>query len=63
LFSKACLALGVEASDAVMIGDNPQTDGEGAALAGIPAILIGRHFGLSLADLIEPTEAAGVGQA
>lgn len=55
LFAKACTALGVEASDAVMIGDNPQTDVEGATLAGIPAILIGQHSGLTLADLIEPT--------
>lgn len=62
LFSKACLALGIEASDAVMIGDNPQTDGEGAARAGIPAILIGQHSGLNLADLIEPAVAAGVRQ-
>lgn len=52
LFAKACMALGVEASDAVMIGDNPLTDAEGAALAGIPAILIGQHSGLTLADLI-----------
>jgi HAD superfamily hydrolase (TIGR01450 family) len=59
LFSKACMALGVEANDAVMIGDNPQTDGEGAALAGIPAILIGQHSGLTLADLIEPSAASG----
>lgn len=54
LFARACTALGVEASDAVMIGDNPQTDVEGATLAGIPAILIGQHSGLTLADLIEP---------
>jgi 4-nitrophenyl phosphatase len=62
LFSKACLALGVEASDAVMIGDNPRTDGEGAGRAGIPAILIGQHSGLSLADLIEPAAAATLNQ-
>lgn len=63
LFSKACMALGVKASDAVMIGDNPQTDGEGAALAGIPAILIGQHSGLTLADLIEQTVVSDTGQA
>lgn len=63
LFSKACMALGVEASDAVMIGDNPQTDIEGAALAGIPAILIGQHSGLTLADLLEPRAAPDAQQA
>lgn len=57
LFSKACMALGIEASDAVMIGDNPQTDIEGATLAGIPAILIGQHSGLTLSDLLEPRTA------
>jgi ribonucleotide monophosphatase NagD (HAD superfamily) len=46
-----------------MIGDNPQTDGEGAALAGIPAILIGQHSGLTLADLIEQTVVSDTGQA
>ncbi|WP_231726932.1 HAD hydrolase-like protein [Sphingomonas sp. CCH18-B1] len=55
--------VGVKASDAVMIGDNPQTDGEGAALAGIPAILIGQHSGLTLADLIEQTVVSDTGQA
>lgn len=63
LFARACAALGVEASDAVMIGDNPQTDIEGAALAGIPAILIGQDSGLTLADLLEPRAAPDVAQA
>lgn len=63
LFAKACMALGVEARDAVMIGDNPLTDVEGAALAGIPAILIGQHSGLTLADLIEPATASRAGQS
>ncbi len=53
LFSQACETIGIAASDAVMIGDNPQTDGEGAANAGIQSILVGRNSLLSLEHLVE----------
>ena len=35
--------LGVTPEEAVMIGDNPTTDGAGAAAMGIPFILVGRR--------------------
>jgi 4-nitrophenyl phosphatase len=38
LFELACAAVGVEPSQAVMIGDNPQTDMAGARAAGMKAI-------------------------
>lgn len=41
LFRLALRRLGADAGDAVMIGDNPTTDGAGAARLGIPALLIG----------------------
>lgn len=53
LFKSACAALGVSASEAVMVGDNPMTDGKGATSAGIQPILIGQHSHLNLEHLVE----------
>jgi 4-nitrophenyl phosphatase len=43
MFAAALRRLGVTPEDAVMIGDNPVTDGAGASALGIPFILVGRH--------------------
>lgn len=51
LFERACAALDVDANDAVMIGDNPDTDIVGAEAYGIRSILIGPRSGLSFKDL------------
>lgn len=51
LFQQACLALGVHASQAVMIGDNPQTDIIGANQLNMASILVSPGSNLSLADL------------
>ncbi len=57
LFERACAHLGIHASDAVMIGDNPETDGEGALQLGIRPILVGGQSPLQLDDLLEPLAA------
>lgn len=57
LFERACAYLGVAPEEAVMIGDNPDTDGDGAVNAGIRPILIGGHSPLRLEHLVEPTAA------
>lgn len=54
LFERACARLGVAAEEAVMIGDNPYTDGEGAIRAGIRAIIIGGTSPVRLEHLVEP---------
>ncbi|MBT2188781.1 HAD-IA family hydrolase [Sphingobium sp. H33] len=55
LFELACERLSVTPGEAVMIGDNPETDGEGARRAGIHAILVGGASPLRLEHLIEPS--------
>jgi 4-nitrophenyl phosphatase len=57
LFERACRGLGIEPHQAVMIGDNPETDGEGALSLGIQSILIGGASSLSLEHLLEPLAA------
>ncbi|HTN14312.1 MAG TPA: HAD hydrolase-like protein [Sphingomonadaceae bacterium] len=57
LFERACAHLGIPACDAVMIGDNPETDGEGALKLGIRPILVGGQSPLRLDDLLEPLAA------
>ncbi len=52
LFEKACAIAGVLPHEAVMIGDNPLTDGQGALDFGITPILIGPHGDVSLDDLV-----------
>ncbi|SFG29060.1 4-nitrophenyl phosphatase [Novosphingobium sp. CF614] len=57
LFQRACQHLNVAPQHAVMIGDNPETDGEGALRLGIRSILIGGASSLKLEDLLEPIAA------
>lgn len=57
LFERACACLGVAPQDAVMIGDNPATDGQGARNAGIRSILIGGSSQLQLEHLVEHAPA------
>lgn len=43
LYSLALARLGLEPHQAVMIGDNPDTDTSGARALGIPTLLVGTH--------------------
>lgn len=52
LFLRACEALDVEPHEAVMIGDNPDTDVAGAAPLGLRCILVGGPGALRLDDLV-----------
>jgi 4-nitrophenyl phosphatase len=52
LFLRACEALAVRPEDAVMIGDNPDTDVAGAAPLGLRCILVDGPGGLRLGDLV-----------
>lgn len=52
LFLRACEALAVRPEDAVMIGDNPDTDVAGAAPLGLRCILVQGPAGLTLEDLV-----------
>lgn len=54
LFELACERLSVAPGEAVMIGDNPETDGEGAKRAGMHAILVGGASPIRLEHLVEP---------
>jgi len=56
LFERACRHLGIQPHDAVMIGDNPDTDGKGAANLGIRPILVGGTSRLRMEHLLEPSE-------
>ncbi len=57
LFERACSHLGIAPDEAVMIGDNPETDGEGALQFGIRPILVGGTSPLRMDDLLEPLAA------
>lgn len=52
LFAKACKALGLRPEQALMIGDNPDTDGAGAKALGSPCVLIGGRAAVSFDDLL-----------
>jgi len=52
LFEKACAALGVDPADAVMIGDNPETDGAGADALGMRSIIVDPASGDALDSYI-----------
>lgn len=52
LFARACAIADVSPSEAVMIGDNPLTDGKGARDYGITPILIGPQGDVSLDELV-----------
>lgn len=52
LFARACAVLGITPDEAVMVGDNPETDIAGAQAAGMASILIGGSDVGALGDLI-----------
>lgn len=52
LFDQACRALGVRPANAVMIGDNPDTDGAGAEALGASWVMIGGRSAVSFDDLL-----------
>jgi 4-nitrophenyl phosphatase len=52
LFDKACQALGVSPRQAVMIGDNPATDGAGAEALGLPWVMVGGESKLTFDHLL-----------
>lgn len=54
LFHIALRKVGVEPFEAVVIGDNPATDGEGARRLGIAFAAIGEGAAQNIADLISP---------
>lgn len=56
LFERACAGLGVSPAEALMIGDNPDTDGEGARRAGMRSIIIGGATSLRLEHLVHAGE-------
>ena len=58
LFSRALAVLGGTAAHAVMLGDNPATDGAGAQAAGIASIMIGTFSGGDVTDLASLVSAA-----
>jgi 4-nitrophenyl phosphatase len=57
LFERACRSLGISPQQAVMIGDNPETDGEGARRLDMKSIIVGGESGLRIDDLVEPVAA------
>ena len=57
LFARACARLAIKPQDAVMIGDNPDTDGEGALAFGIRPILVGGASPLRIGHLVDPAFA------
>lgn len=52
LFMMACEILGITPDEAVMIGDNAETDGCGAVACGIRPIIIGGPLQRTLADVV-----------
>jgi FMN phosphatase YigB (HAD superfamily) len=54
LFHRACEVLGISPDQAVMIGDNPDTDIKGARALGMGAVLIGAQGDISTLDLRLP---------
>jgi HAD superfamily hydrolase (TIGR01450 family) len=59
LFRRACAILGIAPRQAVMIGDNPETDIKGAIDFGIRSILVGGRSTVALDDLIAPVAMPG----
>lgn len=52
LFERACNHLGIQPHEAVMIGDNPATDGEGARNFGMTPVLVGGNSPVQISDLL-----------
>lgn len=61
LFEEGMRQLGATPDDVVLVGDNPATDGEGAARLGLPCILVGPAGGAAptLAALLDRLAAPG----
>jgi putative hydrolase of the HAD superfamily len=53
IFASALAVAGCDPEDALHVGDTPEEDGEGAAAAGIPHLLIDRGGGSEIASLAE----------
>ncbi len=53
LFHSALERIGAPPEEALMIGDNPLTDGEGAARIGMRHVIVGPQGGMTIADLLE----------
>lgn len=53
LYRRACAVLGIAVEDAVMIGDNPDTDIRGARLLGMGSILVGARGAVSIERLAQ----------
>ncbi len=61
LLERACGVLGVKPENALMIGDNPATDGAGAEAIGAPWIMVGGRSELTFDDLLaRPSPETGV---
>lgn len=54
MFMKACAILGISPGKAIMIGDNPATDIDGANAAGLGAILVKGRFGEGFVSFCAP---------
>lgn len=52
IFTRALATLGVEASEALHVGDNPEADYDGARAAGIEALLVDRRLTARRGDAI-----------
>ena len=52
IFAHALAVLGVEASEALHVGDNPEADYDGARAAGLDALLVDRRAAANHAGVI-----------
>ena len=59
IFQRACEALPVPASEAVMVGDTPQTDVQGARQAGLRAVWLNRDHRNWPGNLARPDAVIG----
>jgi HAD superfamily hydrolase (TIGR01450 family) len=57
LFQRACAALRCEPRQAIMIGDNPETDLAGAAALGMPSLLLTPFGGRDFPQILASTSA------
>ncbi len=58
LFRAALASAGIRPDQAVMIGDNPDTDGAGAAACGIPFVRVDAHGPMTMAALAAEVDLA-----
>lgn len=59
LFERACAALKIAPEEAVMVGDNRETDVKGAGRLGMAAVLVSPGSSLSLGELLSADTATG----